>query len=306
VQTYLASVTEPWLFDRQLELTVDVYRRGRWFDMYDLYRSGASATLSYPVKFWPTWQAFGRFGARVSAEYIEFDDVEKDRFYNPKTGRSDWRAFKEEEEKYGDKWEIPFRIFWADDTRDSFLFAKKGHKINIYGELVAADSEYWHVGFNYRQYLTVWKKYSHVVSFGLRAETLDTFGGSDKLPIYDRLFLGGPRSIRGVDYREIGPRVWRGKHRHEAWGGKSLFCVTGEYSIPIVQYVRWAFFTDLGSVGKDAWDPEFGDNFCWSVGTGFRLDIPSFPIRLDLAVPIEKPSDGVEKKVFSFNIGFDF
>ena len=308
VQTYLASVTEPWFLDRQLELTVDVYRRGRWFDMYDLYRSGASATLSYPVKFWPTWQAFGRFGARVSAEYIEFDDVESDRFYNPKTGSYTWQAFKEEEEKYGDKWEMPFRVFWADDTRDSFLFPKKGHKINIYGELVAADNEYWHVGFNYRKYITVWKKYSHVITFGLRAETLDTFGGSDKLPIYDRLFLGGPRSIRGVEYRDIAPRVWTRpgkKGSYEPWGGQTSWCMNIEYTVPIVKMVRVAVFTDLGAVGEDEFDFDT-DMFCWSVGMGLRLDLEQFPIRLDLATPVKEPDDDCDKEVFSFTVGYDF
>jgi len=308
VQTYLASVTEPWFLDRQLELTVDVYRRGRWFDMYDLYRSGASATLSYPVKFWPTWQAFGRFGARVTAEYIQFDDVEKDRFYNPRTGRSDWRAFKEEEEMYGDKWEIPFRIFWADDTRDSFIFPKKGHKINIYGELVAADNEYWHVGFNYRKYLTVWKKYSHVLTFGLRAETLDTFGGGDSLPIYDRLFLGGPRSIRGVEYRDIAPRVWKRpgkKGSYEPWGGQTSWCMNIEYTVPIVKMVRFAVFSDLGSVGEEEFDFDT-DMFCWSVGVGLRIDLEQFPIRLDFATPIKEPDDDCDKEVFSFTVGYDF
>ncbi len=308
VQTYLASVTEPWFLDRQLELTVDVYRRGRWFDMYDLYRSGASATLSYPVKFWPTWQAFGRFGVRVSAEFIEFDDVENDRFYNSKSGEVDWRAFKEEEEKYGDKWEIPFRLFWADDTRDSFLFPKKGHKINIYGELVAADNEYWHVGFNYRKYLTVWKKYNHVITFGLRAETLDTFGGGDKLPIYDRLFLGGPRSIRGVDYRDIAPRVWKSANKkgsYEPWGGQTSWCMNIEYTVPIVKMVRFAVFTDLGSVGEDEFDFDT-DMFCWSVGVGLRLDLEQFPIRLDFATPIKEPDDDCDEEVFSFTVGYDF
>jgi len=148
------------------------------------------------------------------------------------------------------------------------------------------------------------KRWDHVLSVRVRGETIDDISGG--VPIYDRLFLGGPRSIRGVDYREVGPRVWRGRHRHEAWGGKSLFCITGEYSVPIIQFLRFAVFTDLGSVGKDAWDPEVGDNFCWSVGAGLRLDIPSFPIRLDLAAPVAKPSDGVEEKAFSFSIGFDF
>jgi outer membrane protein insertion porin family len=53
-QSYEASVTEPHLFDRLLELTVEGYRRQRWFDEYDIIRNGAAVTLSYPVKFWPT------------------------------------------------------------------------------------------------------------------------------------------------------------------------------------------------------------------------------------------------------------
>ena len=308
VQTYLASVTEPWFLDRQLELHVEAYRRGRWFDMYDLYRSGASATLSYPVKFWPTWKAFGRFGFRVSAEYIEFDDVENDLFYNPSTYATDWRAFKEEEEKYGDKWEVPFRIFWADDTRDSFIFAKKGYKVNIYGELVAADNEYWHLGFNYRHYFTVVKKYSHVLSFGLRAETLDTFGGSGKLPIYDRLFLGGPRSIRGVEYRDIAPRIWKMANKkggYEPWGGQTSWCMNMEYTVPIVKMIRAAVFTDLGSVGEDEFDFDTS-MFCWSVGIGLRIDLESFPIRLDFATPVKEPDDDCDEEVFSFTVGYDF
>lgn len=310
IQTYEASVTEPWFLDRPLELEVEVYRRERWFDQYDTIRTGAGVGLSYPVKFWPSQKkAFGRLGFHDAVEFVQFDDVD-DNAYSFKRGgdydkdeRKD-RLYKVEEDKYGDAFENVFRIYWSNDTRDSFIVPTRGYRALVFGDICVGDNEWWKVGFSYSHYFNMIKRWNHVLSLRVRGETIDDFSGG--VPIYDRLFLGGPRSIRGVDYREIGPRVWRGKHRHEAWGGKSLFCVTGEYSIPIVQYVRWAFFTDLGSVGKDAWDPEFGDNFCWSVGTGFRLDIPSFPIRLDLAVPIEKPSDGVEKKVFSFNIGFDF
>ena len=82
-QTYEASVTEPHLFDRLLELTVEGYRRQRWFDDYDIIRNGAAATLSYPVKFWPTARTMGRLGFRLGAEFIQFDDVEDDKYYLP-------------------------------------------------------------------------------------------------------------------------------------------------------------------------------------------------------------------------------
>ena len=310
-QTYEASVTEPHLFDRLLELTVEGYRRQRWFDDYDIIRNGAAATLSYPVKFWPTARTMGRLGFRLSAEYIQFDDVEND-YYYLSDGFERHRAgdygpvFKWQEDEYGDNWEFPLRIFWEDDTRDSFRFAKRGHRASIYGDIVGGDNNYWKAGFNYRQYFTVWKKYNHVLAVGIRSETVDTF--SDDLPIYDKLFLGGPRTIRGVEYRDIAPRVWKRANKkgsYAAWGGQTSWLINAEYAVPVVKYVRIAAFTDLGSVGEDEFDFDT-DYFCWSVGLGLRLDIESFLIRLDFAVPVVEPDDDVDKECFSFTIGYDF
>lgn len=305
VQTYEAAVTEPWFLDRQLELTVEAYRRQRWFDDYDIIRSGLSATLSYPVKFWPTWEAFGRLGATLSAEYVEFDDVDNGYFWDSR--RDDrFRRLKEEEDKYGDSWEIPLRVFWKNDTRDRFVFPRKGQSTTIYGDVVGGDNEYWRAGFNTRHYFTVWKKQDHVFQIGLRAETVDDFSGG--LPIYDRLFLGGSRSIRGVDFREIAPRIYAREHKkgkYVPWGGRTSWCMNMEYSVPVVKILRLAAFSDLGSVGEDDFDLDT-DWFVWSVGLGIRIDLEQFPIRLDFAVPVVDPDEDVDEKVFSFSIGYDF
>jgi outer membrane protein insertion porin family len=140
----------------------------------------------------------------------------------------------------------------------------------------------------------------------VRGDTLDAF--SDDVPIYNKLFLGGPRSIRGVEYRDIAPRVWsqQGKKgKYAAWGGQTSWCINAEYTVPVVKFVRVAAFTDLGAVGEDEFDFNT-DYFCWSVGLGLRLDIESFPIRLDFAVPVVEPDDDVEKECFSFTVGYDF
>ena len=50
---------------------------------------------------------------------------------------------------------------------------------------------------------------------------------------------------------------------------------------------------------------DISDDFAWTVGFGIRLDIPMFPVRLDFATPIEKPSEA-DKEVFSFTVGYDF
>ncbi len=306
VQTYEAAVTEPWFLDRQLELTVEAYRRQRWFDDYDVIRNGVSATLSYPVKFWPTWEAFGRLGMSLAVEYIQYDDVEADLYWDEAVGASR-PMLKDEEARHGDKIEVPLELFWRLDTRDRFIFPTKGHVVKLYGDIVGGDNEYWRVGFNARKYFPVWKKYGHVFQIGLRGETLDSFD-NDELPLYDRLFLGGSKSIRGVDFREIAPRVYAYKNKkgyYTAWGGQTSWCMNMEYSIPVVKMLRVAAFSDLGSVGADDFDFDT-DWFCWSVGLGLRLDLEQFPIRLDFATPVVDPDETVDEKVFTFSIGYDF
>ena len=300
-QSVELGVVEPYLFDRHLELSVEGYRRMRWYDQYDLIRSGAQASLAYPVKFWPTWNPFGRLGFGLSGEKIEFDDVDDETLEFE--GRE--VSYRMEEDLYGDAFEPVLHFFWAKDSRDSFRMPTKGHRTKMFVDLApGGDNKYWRVGVNHRSYFNVWKRYNHVLMVGARAETID--GLSDEVPIYNRMFLGGPKSIRGIEYRNVAPMA-RKKYsdEYDPWGGQTLFCMNFEYTVPIVKMLRVAAFSDLGSVGVDEFDLDFSDTFAWTVGIGFRIDIPMFPIRLDFATPIKEP-DHAEKEVFSFTIGYDF
>ena len=294
---------EPHLFNRLLELSVDIYRRLRWYDEYDLIRTGAQAALTYPVKFWPTWEAFGRLGIGLSGEYIEFDEVDDGWYaYGNKTGQ----LYKDEEREYGDAFEPVVHLFWLKDSRDNFRIPTRGHRTKLYADVApACDNQYWRLGLNHRSYFNAWKRFNHVFMVGLRAETIDAF--SDEVPIYNRMFLGGPRSIRGIRYRYVAPMAQRadGRDSYTPWGGQTLFCMNFEYTIPIVKMFRFALFSDLGSVGEDTFDLDFSDTFAWTGGVGLRLDLPMFPIRLDFAVPFKEP-EHAEKEVFSFLVGYDF
>jgi len=298
------GVVEPHLFDRLLELSVDVYRRMRWYDEYDLYRTGALGSLTYPVKFWPTWESFGRLGIGLSGEFIEFDDVDNG-YYVKKDGDEATQMFRDEERMYGDAFEPVIHLFWVKDSRDNFRVPTRGHRTRVFGDVSpAGDNEYWRLGVNHRSYFNVWKRFDHVFMAGLRAETIDAF--SDEVPIYNRMFLGGPRSIRGIRYRHVAPMVHReDSNDYSPWGGQTLFCMNFEYTIPVVKMFRIAAFSDLGSVGEDVFDLDFSDTFAWTIGLGLRLDLPMFPIRLDFGTPIKEP-DHADKEVFTFMVGYDF
>ena len=306
-QSAEVGFVEPHLFGRLLELDVDIYRRMRWYDQYDLYRTGANAALTYPVKFWPTWAAFGRLGLGISGEYIEFDEVDEGVYaFGNRTGR----LFREEENAHGDAFEPVVHLFWAKDDRDNFRIPTSGHRTKVYLDVApAGDNQWWRLGVNHRSYFPIWKRFNHVFMAGLRAETIDAF--SDEVPIYDRMFLGGPKTIRGIEYRNVAPMARRVRYdgsytdSYAPWGGQTLFCMNFEYTVPIIKLFRIAAFSDLGSVGLDNFDLDFGDTFAWTVGLGVRVDIPMFPIRLDFGIPIVKP-DEAEEEIFSFSVGYDF
>jgi len=298
-QTAEVSWTEPWFTDRPLALTLEAYRRLRWYDQYDEIRSGASAGLSYPVKV-------GRVGARYTLEYVEMDDVDSGTWFdNPACTGVGSQYFRNQENLYGDAINSVGRLYWAHDTRNQAFVPTKGYQTTVFGEAsegqLLGDNEIYRMGANYRQWFSMpW--YKHVLSLRGRMETVDAYNG--EVPIYERLFLGGPHTIRGVEYRDIGPKVYNLSGNHAPIGGQTLALVTTEYTIPVFKAVRFATFSDIGSLGSDAFDPETSD-ICVSVGIGLRIDIPGFPIRFDLAKPIVTDDDYTDEQIFSFAIGFE-
>src|SRR5204863_10174221 len=68
----------------------------------------------------------------------------------------------------------------------------------------------------------------HVVHFGLRGGWEDGLGG-ERVPIFERFLPGGPRSVRGFDYRGLGPELNKVRV-----GGEAFFQGTAEYAFPVV------------------------------------------------------------------------
>lgn len=99
----------------------------------------------------------------------------------------------------------------------------------------------------------------------------------DALPPSLRFYAGGENSIRGYQYREVGPRV-RTTGGQYAVGGNKL--VTG--SVEYEHYYKGgpfggAIFVDSGSAYNDSPD------FRTGVGIGVRYRSPIGPVRVDIA-----------------------
>jgi len=188
----------------------------RWYDEYDEIRTGGAVGLSYPMQEIDIfgYKLAGRVGLRYTLEQVQMDDVEKGWGYDAdgdelEFGDDDrWDAekgyFRWQEDKYGDNLNSIFRLYWSEDKRNHPFFPTRGYQATIFGDASeggVGDNEFYKVGANYKHWFELpW--YKHVFSVRGRIETVDAYNGD--LPVYERLFLGGPRSIRGVEYRDIG------------------------------------------------------------------------------------------------------
>lgn len=297
-QTIDLSWTQPWLFDMPLSFTVNPYRKMRWFDEYDEIRMGAAFTLSWKPQ--PIPSPFGdiqldRIGVRYTLEQVSYDDEEHGTWYTA-NGDKPFR-FTDLDDGINSK----FRFFWNEEHRNRPLFPTDGWNSQVYAELgVAGDAKDYGFGFVFNKYTPLW--WDHVLQARLRFDTVEAYSGD--VPFFDRYFIGGLRTIRGFEFRDGGPKAYQRPGRrgdHVSIGGQTLWCATLEYSIPINSVLRFAVFSDIGSVGEDFCD--LGGDLLWSVGCGLRLDLARFPIRLDVAKPITNDDD-TEEEVFSFSLGY--
>lgn len=111
----------------------------------------------------------------------------------------------------------------------------------------------------------------------------------DKVPYNQRYFAGGDQSIRGFDYKSLGPEV-------EGFriGGQALAVASLEYNYQFRPDWRAALFSDVGN----AYDEKFSNPTVYSLGVGMRWKSPIGPIRIDVAAGVSDPNRPIRLHFF--------
>lgn len=191
------------------------------------------------------------------------------------------------------------------NTRDGYLFNWRNA---VYGGVVGGDYQFVKSEISFDRYLPVGFEESEVrpgFRFSLGLGIADGFGDSSETPYTERFFLGGRRTLRGFEYRGVGPNYF-----DEPLGGETSFNGTVEYRIPLYSVVQpgtykrvemfyATLFSDVGALDLDPYhlDP---DELRASVGFGFGMVQP-FPLILNFGFPV-RSGDGDREEVFSFSI----
>jgi outer membrane protein insertion porin family len=228
------------------------------------------------------------------------------------------------------------------DTRDSVFLTRRGSRVDLSpyftGSILGGNTKIAGFDLTAAHYISL--PFDSILLINAEAAGVDTYDGGTRVPVFDRLYLGGANDLRGFGFRMVGPKDYKGN----PVGGRTMVRWTAEYTYPIIEKVRGAFFYDGGFVNQQGFDfipqtyysrsdfrsdpnrvdtnprtpapnpsgsdlkyKEFGGGLDMDIGLGVRLDLPIGPIRLDYGYPLL--SDEYNKRAtgkFSFNVGYQF
>lgn len=290
-QNYAASFTEPWFLDKQLAVGFDLfYTEVSYFSsLYNERRYG------FDIRAGKSLGEFNKIDLTYKLEEIELFDVVS-------TAHPTILA------ESGSRSKSSLSTVLTRDTRDSFILPGKGYKIELWSEVaggpaLGGDTDIYKWGLNGQIHFTMpwWEK--NILSFDGSTGVVEEWDNANRVPIFDKFFLGGPGSVRGFRFRDVGPKDPSGG---EPIGGKTMAYLQAEYSIPVMEWVRFATFADVGQVEEKAYDwgatrPDAG------AGIGLRLNIPRMgQINLDYGWPISHDQFTGDNGQFSFSGGTKF
>ncbi|MCH7225835.1 outer membrane protein assembly factor BamA [Haloferula sp. A504] len=293
------SLTEPWFMGQQLALTGELFYRDSQFfsDFYEQTNAGGAIGIRKPL----TERTY------ISAEYrlenVEIELLNSVAILNaglpPGTPPSLLTG------EGGDYLRSSISANWVYDTRDALIETREGAKVDIgisvAGTFLGGDVDTIGLTMRGQQYWNL--RWDTILSVQGELAFVDATSGT--VPVFDRLYLGGARTLRGFDFRDVGPRD---PVTQEVVGGQSLGFFSVEYTVPVIDQIRVAAFYDMGFVNASAWDPDPSDLYS-DLGFGVRLKLPMSPVplALDYAIPIESPDPVADQGGrFQFSLQYEY
>lgn len=290
----LVAFEEPWLFEQRLAFGVELFRTESDYNSsdYNELRTGFELYLRRRL--------FELVEARMSYrfEMVEIFDVDKGTYPDADDGIADVYQAADGETEVVSKAGLTL----LRDTRNSLMFTRSGNRTTLSSELagIGGDVNYLKLEARSAQFIPTFDKYDQTLSIIGRIGTASPYGDSDDVPFYDRFYLGGPDSLRGFEYRDVGPRD--NDDTDEAIGGDSYGMLSFEYGFRLAEPLGLVAFYDWGFVNESDYDFSPSD-YASNWGVGARIILMGSPLKLDLGFPISVP-DNAEDNGAQFNFSF--
>ncbi|MDP1571774.1 MAG: outer membrane protein assembly factor BamA [Vicinamibacterales bacterium] len=265
-QNYQVAFTEPFLFDRNITGGVDVFKRElRYIGQFTQSSMGGNLLMGFPVR------DFSRMFVTYSHEQVSVKDLNP-AYQSPELLQRN--PFLRDSLLIGAGGKrtiskiVPSFVF---NTVDNPIFPNTGRRLQMSVDYAGPGGNTYFVKPSVEA--VGYFRMTPRTTFGTRFQFqyIRPYGSTERLPIFEQLFLGGEYSIRGFDLRSVGPRD---PESGLVLGGNKSLLFNAEYLISIAGPVRLVLFFDAGQVR------DLGEKF------GMKEDIiefvsPSAPILFD-------------------------
>jgi outer membrane protein assembly factor BamA len=183
-----------------------------------------------------------------------------------------------------------------------FLFGKKPIQDTPFTIVGSPYAQYARLSTDVRYYINFTS--DKILIFRLAPGLGVPYGNSSTLPYAKLFFVGGNNSVRAFQPRSLGPgsfdtRTLKNQAFYLGEGGDMQLLGNIEYRYNYTGIFNGAVFMDAGNTWLVRKQPDrpgglfkvndFYQQIAMGVGTGLRIDVSFFVLRLDLAYPIRKP-----------------
>ncbi|MFO1478402.1 MAG: outer membrane protein assembly factor BamA [Verrucomicrobiota bacterium] len=309
---YELEFIEPWFLQRKLALDTSLFYHDLDFvspeNLYREIRAGGRVSLTRALG---SDFVIGSAGYSLENVAILFNDQVNGNFYGGPQSFPGMPVYVPQALLDQAGYTLVSKIFGslAYDTRNAVLLPDKGQRTELITELAGPFGgvlDYYKIDMKTRWYFKG-PFNGHVLELVGGIGVADSYGSSDQVPFWDRYYLGGMYSLRAYRYHNVSPRQpdnpETGFHSNEPIGGDSYWFGSAEYSLPIIERLRFALFYDVGTVNLDSYDWS-AEGYSSDWGVGVRLNLPIGPLRLDYAFPIKHDQYNGSSGRFQFGVGY--
>lgn len=282
---YNLSFTEPYFYDTHLLVGLDLYNWEREYDTYTRDSTGFAVRFGYPI--FEKWKMNFSYGFDDTSLEDLSDDVDPSILASTNVNTTSFVS-----------------LGLSRDTRNNLFVTTEGSlnslKLEYAGGILHGDSQYTKLEGS-----TSWffpGIIADETAFHLKLAAGQVWENeADKLPDFEKFYLGGINSLRGFPSRTVAVPV---KGTNDYVGGKIMWYTNLEYHFPLVKEggLRGLVFYDAGNVYESEWNY---DDIRQDVGIGFRWLSPMGPMRLEWAYVIN-PRPGDDSSNWEFSIGGGF
>jgi len=276
---YNISIRDPWFMDKPLSASVGVYNDQTEYPDYDKKATGGNMSLGKELSEY--------VGGSIlyEIEQVQITDI-------------DDGASSQIKDQEGTSLTSSISPSIWRDTRDNALDPTSGSKNALYFTLagLGGDNHFWKTTVDSGWFFPViWD-----TTFAVRGRYGWVKGYStEEVPLYERFYVGGINTIRGLSFGEGGPM----DEEDEAIGGVQQLLFNFEFIFPILDEMKLkgVLFFDYGGAFDNTY--QLTDrNMRKTTGAGVRWMSPMGPLRLEWGYNLDKRENEDQHK-WEFSIG---